>query len=73
MNFKPFAFIECKLSDTNISPNLKYLKAKFKDINCFQINLNGRNNYITKEGIYNISSIEFLKKLHSDEWDLNST
>ena len=72
-DFKPFAFIECKLSETNISPNLKYLKAKFKDINCFQINLNGRNNYITKEGIYNISSIEFLKKLHSDEWDLNST
>ncbi len=68
-DFKPFAFIECKLSDTNISPNLKYLKAKFKDINCFQINLSGRNNYITKEGIYNISSIEFLKKLHSDEWD----
>ena len=72
-DFKPFAFIECKLSETNISPNLKYLKAKFKDINCFQINLSGRNNYITKEGIYNISSIEFLKKLHSDEWDLNST
>ena len=72
-DFKPFAFIECKLSETNISPNLKYLKAKFKDINCFQINLSGKSNYITKEGIYNISAIEFLKKLHSDEWDLKST
>ena len=42
LDHNSFAFIECKLSETNISPHLKYLKGKFKHVNCYQIYFFGK-------------------------------
>jgi predicted AAA+ superfamily ATPase len=58
---KPFAFVECKLSETNISPHLRYLKHKFKEVPTFQIYLQGKKSYINEDGIYHLPALEFLR------------
>jgi len=54
-NNKPLKAIECKLKVKEISPYLKYSKAKFPDTECLQVHLKHKNEYISKEGIKSIT------------------
>ncbi len=65
-DMKPIAFIECKLSETNISPHLKYLKGKFRNVDCYQVFLAGKKSFISSEGIYSLPAKELLMKLRSE-------
>lgn len=50
-NGKPTMFIECKLSDRDVSPALKYLCAKFPTVPACQVHLKGEKDFQTPEGI----------------------
>jgi predicted AAA+ superfamily ATPase len=44
-------FIECKLSDTQVSPHLKYVKSKFPNTRAYQLTFNSKKDFTTPEGI----------------------
>ena len=48
---KPVLFIECKLSDTTISSNLKYLKKKFPAVESYQLTYNSKKDFLSQDGI----------------------
>lgn len=60
---KPIQFIECKLADDEINPGLKYLKARFPNVESFQISLQGKKDYLSKDDIRVCPATEFLKEL----------
>ena len=60
---KPIRAIECKLKAKDISPHLKYFKAKFPNTECIQVNLDNKNEYISKEGIKSLTWYNLLKHL----------
>lgn len=59
-NLKPLMFIEAKANDKDISKHLKYLKAKFPDVDTFQVSARGTKDYISAEGIRVIPALKFL-------------
>lgn len=62
-NKKPVQFIECKLSDTEINPALKYLKERFPKTEAYQISLDGKKDFLSKENIHVCPAKDFLRKL----------
>jgi predicted AAA+ superfamily ATPase len=58
---KPTHFIECKWSDSEISPHLKYLCARFKGAQGYQITASGARDYVSAEGIRVMPALEFFK------------
>ena len=62
-NKKPIKAIECKLKAKNISPHLKYFKAKFPKVECLQVHLENKREYVSKEGIKFLTWNTFLKDL----------
>lgn len=60
-NGKPFCFIECKLSETNIDPSLKYLKNKFPKVPSYQLTHQAEKSYSSKEGIIVMDAFDFFK------------
>ncbi len=58
----PSMFIEAKYQSTDIDKNLKYLKSKFPEVDCYQVVFDTDKHYVTKDGIIVISALEFLKK-----------
>ncbi|MCY4513326.1 MAG: ATP-binding protein [Bdellovibrionales bacterium] len=50
-NKKPIKAIECKLKAKDISPHLKYFKAKFPKTECIQVHLENKKEYLSREGI----------------------
>ncbi len=48
---KPFVAIECKLSETQVSPSLRYFHSKFPTCRCIQLTLRGKKEFVTPEGI----------------------
>ena len=48
---KPILFVECKLSDTTISPHLKYLKKKFPQVKSYQLTYKSKKDFISEDGI----------------------
>ncbi len=60
---KPIYFIECKLSDKNVSPDLNYLHDKFPDIKSCQVILEPDCDFITKKGVRVCSARRFLSEL----------
>ena len=62
-NKKPLQAIECKIKQKDISPHLKYFKNKFPDTECFQVYLEGKESYISKEGIHMMDVLDFLRRL----------
>lgn len=58
---KPLFFVECKLSETMISPHLKYLCAKYPKVPAFQIHLRGSKDFQTPEGIRVCPAHVFLR------------
>ncbi len=49
-NSKPICFIECKLAEKSLSPNLIYLSKKFPSVPCYQLTLKDVGDFQTKEG-----------------------
>jgi predicted AAA+ superfamily ATPase len=60
---KPTLAVECKLSETQISPHLKYFKNRFPDCRCLQITMPGKKEYVSAEGITVCSALKFLQEL----------
>ena len=57
---QPLRAIECKLKSNEISPHLKYFKAKFPDTECLQVHLKKQKEYVSKEGIRSLGWRELL-------------
>lgn len=60
---KPFAFIECKWADEDVSPSLRYLTARFPGCATWQISATGSRDYVTPQGIRVAPAITYLKDL----------
>jgi len=60
---KPVLFVECKTSDRDISPPLRYLKARFPTVDAWQISAAGRQDYVSREGVRVAPALELLKTL----------
>ena len=59
----PITLIECKWSDKDIDPNLRYLKKKFPDAKAWQLSATGKKDYISADGIRVAPALTFLKDL----------
>jgi uncharacterized protein len=57
---KPWKFIECKMKDKNVSPHLRYLKAKFPTVDSFQVCYEDNVDFVTPDGIRVLSARRFL-------------
>ena len=62
-NNKPIKAIECKIKSKEISPALKYFKAKFPETECIQLHLDNKREYESKQGIKALNWQSFLKTL----------
>jgi predicted AAA+ superfamily ATPase len=60
---KPMVLVECKSSDREISPALRYLKARFPAADAWQISAAGQQEYVSREGIRVAPALELLKTL----------
>ena len=60
---KPVVLVECKSSDREISPALRYLKARFPAAEAWQISSGGKQEYVSREGIRVAPALELLKTL----------
>ncbi|MBC7625598.1 MAG: ATP-binding protein [Aeromicrobium sp.] len=60
---KPIRFVECKLSDTTISPALLYLRRKFPQVPALQVIAKSNVDRIGQEGVRLVSADRFLAEL----------
>lgn len=62
-NRRPILLVECKWSDAEIDKSLRYLKAKFRGAEAWQISAVGIKDYVSGEGIRVAPAIKFLSDL----------
>lgn len=62
-NSKPTLLVECKSSDRDVSPALRYLKERFPGTDAWQVSQSGTKEYVSKEGIRVAPALELLKTL----------
>ncbi len=62
-NQEPVAFIECKLSDADISGGLNYLHQRFPEATCWQISATGVKDYVSATGIRVAPAARLLSQL----------
>jgi hypothetical protein len=55
--------VECKSSDREVSPPLRYLKARFPAAQAWQISAAGGRDYVSREGIRVAPALELLAAL----------
>lgn len=60
---QPIRAVECKWSDAEISPGLRYFKARFTSCDAWQISAIGTKDYLSKEGIRVAPAPLFLTQL----------
>lgn len=48
---KPIVFIECKLNDTAVSSQFRYLKQKYIEVPSYQLTCNSKKDFTTQDGI----------------------
>lgn len=60
---KPVLFVECKSTDREVSKALRYLKIRFPHTDAWQISVNGRRDYVSREGIRVAPAMELLTTL----------
>jgi predicted AAA+ superfamily ATPase len=58
----PSLMIECKWADGEISPGLRYLKARFPSAEAWQISATGKRDYQTPEGIRVAPALKLLRR-----------
>lgn len=61
-NKKPIMFIEAKLSSTEITNGLKYLKGRYPSVRATQVSLENKSTVLTGDGIEKISALRFLQE-----------
>ncbi|MBI4292752.1 MAG: ATP-binding protein [Betaproteobacteria bacterium] len=59
----PTLLVECKSSDREISPSLRYLKARFPGAQAWQISVGGRMDYVSPEAIRVAPALSLLSTL----------
>jgi uncharacterized protein len=59
----PGEIVECKWGDANVDRSLRYLKARFPEVEAWQISATGTKDYVTPEGIRVSSALALLKRL----------
>jgi len=62
-NGRPVLIVECKSSDREVSPPLRYLKARFPAAQAWQISAAGGRDYVSREGIRVAPALELLATL----------
>lgn len=62
-NGMPVLFVECKSSDREISPSLRYLKQRFPAAQAWQVSASGRRDYVSREGIRVAPALDLLATL----------
>jgi len=62
-NGLPLQFIECKTSRQGVGRSLKYLKDRFPDAEAFQVELDGNQDVMDKNGIRILPATRFLAAL----------
>jgi uncharacterized protein len=60
---KPILLVECKFSDTDIDKGLRYLRAKFPQVDAWQVTANGRKDFVSPEGIRVAPALKLLQTL----------
>lgn len=60
---KPILFIECKFSETQVSPHLKYLKKKFPEVTSFQLTYSSNKDFLSSEGICVVDAYKVLGEI----------
>jgi hypothetical protein len=55
--------VECKSSDRDISPSLRYLKQRFPTAQAWQVSAAGRHDYLSREGIRVAPALDLLATL----------
>ncbi|MBI4247857.1 MAG: ATP-binding protein [Elusimicrobia bacterium] len=60
---RPLQMVECKQSDAEIGRGLKYLKARFKECEAWQIAAEGKKDYVSAAGIRVCPALKFLGRL----------
>jgi predicted AAA+ superfamily ATPase len=60
---KPILAVECKLSETQVSPALRYFHSKFPTCRCIQLTLRGKKEFVTPEGIEILNARTWLGSL----------
>jgi predicted AAA+ superfamily ATPase len=62
-NGSPVLLVECKSSDRELSPSLRYLKARFPAAHAWQVSATGQRDYATREGIRVAPALALLATL----------
>ncbi|MGQ0656220.1 MAG: DUF4143 domain-containing protein [Betaproteobacteria bacterium] len=62
-NGRPVLLVECKSSDRDVSPSLRYLKQRFPAAPAWQISAAGRRDYVSREGIRVAPAFALLETL----------
>jgi hypothetical protein len=60
---KPLELVECKWKDAEVSPSLRYLKARLPGCSAWQISAAGTKDYQTPEGIRVCPAVTYLRQL----------
>jgi predicted AAA+ superfamily ATPase len=60
---RPILFVECKWTDGEIDPSLRYLKARFPEVEAWQVSAAGRKDHASPEGIRVSPALPFLRGL----------
>ncbi|MFV2055653.1 MAG: ATP-binding protein [Thiohalomonadales bacterium] len=60
---QPLHFIEAKLSDSSVTKGLHYLKSKYPNTRATIVHLNGKKDFISKEGIEHMPAYKLLSTL----------
>lgn len=58
----PIHFIEAKLSDSDITKGLKYLKSLYPKVRASQVHFKGKKDFISAQGIEHIPAYKFLNE-----------
>lgn len=59
----PILFLECKMHDHNISPHLKYLKAKFPQVSSYQLTYQSQKDFKSPEGIRVVDAYKVINQI----------
>ena len=60
---RPLMLVECKLADADVDRGIRYLRAKYPDIEAWQISATGRKDFVTPEGVRVAPALELLRRL----------
>ncbi len=60
---KPVLLVECKVSDSQVDPSLRYLRAKFPGAAAWQVSASGSKDFVSPDGVRVAPAVELLRTL----------